>query len=99
MRDRRQGLTDADFEQLKTARDAALSQLAETMAREHLGWDGKEPLHFHTHGTSGCYCACPDGPCQHEFEGWREFEDGNGGERVCKHCGLGAMSHDLRVAP
>lgn len=34
--------------------------------------------------------------CQHDFVGWREFEDGRGGERVCKHCGMGAMEHTLR---
>jgi len=34
--------------------------------------------------------------CEHEFSGWREFEDGNGGERFCQKCGLGAMAHTLR---
>jgi len=34
--------------------------------------------------------------CEHEFAGWREFEDGNGGERFCQKCGLGAMAHTLR---
>jgi hypothetical protein len=33
--------------------------------------------------------------CDHEWAGWREFEDGRGGERVCKKCGLGAMAHSL----
>lgn len=33
--------------------------------------------------------------CEHEWRGWREFEDGRGGERVCKKCGLGAMQHTL----
>jgi len=35
--------------------------------------------------------------CEHAFEGWREFEDGNGGERMSKHCGLGAMAHTLSL--
>lgn len=34
--------------------------------------------------------------CEHEWGGWRAFEDGNGGEQVCKKCGLGAMAHSLR---
>ena len=34
--------------------------------------------------------------CQHEFAGWREFADGNGGEQVCKKCGVGAMKASLR---
>lgn len=35
-------------------------------------------------------------PCEHDFQGWREFDDGNGGEAVCTKCGLGAMAHTLR---
>jgi hypothetical protein len=37
--------------------------------------------------------------CDHEWGGWRNFEDGNGGEQVCKLCGMGAMSHSLRFGP
>lgn len=33
--------------------------------------------------------------CDHDFKGWREFEDGNGGEQVCTKCGMGAMAHTL----
>jgi len=35
--------------------------------------------------------------CDHEFSGWRAFPDGNGGEQVCKKCGMGAMEHSLRT--
>ena len=38
---------------------------------------------------------CADG-ADHDWQGWREFEDGRGGETVCARCGLGAMSHSLR---
>ena len=41
----------------------------------------------------------PKDACQHEFVGWREFADGNGGEAVCKHCGIGAMAYTLRTEP
>ena len=34
--------------------------------------------------------------CKHEFEGWRDFEDGRGGEAICKKCGIGAMAYSLR---
>lgn len=45
-----------------------------------------------------CYCDCPaDGPCEHEFAGWRAFEDGNGGEQVCSKCGMGAMGHSMNL--
>lgn len=35
--------------------------------------------------------------CDHDFKGWREFADGNGGEAVCDKCGMGAMSWSLRT--
>lgn len=37
-------------------------------------------------------------PCEHDFQGWRDFEDGNGCEQVCTKCGLGAMQHSLMSA-
>ena len=40
--------------------------------------------------------VCVDGK-KHEFAGWRDFEDGRGGETVCKHCGMGAMEHTLAL--
>ena len=49
--------------------------------------------------SNGCYCDCPDGPCEHEFGGWREFEDDCGGEQVCSRCGVGSMAHSMRFAP
>lgn len=36
--------------------------------------------------------------CEHDFKGWRNFEDGTGGEQVCRHCGLGAMAWSLHQA-
>lgn len=35
--------------------------------------------------------------CKHEWGGWREFDDGHGGEQICKKCGMGAMAHSLRT--
>ncbi len=37
--------------------------------------------------------------CQHDFQGWRQFDDGRGGEQVCRKCGIGAMAWTLRNAP
>lgn len=37
--------------------------------------------------------------CRHDFKGWREFSDGNGGEQVCTKCGIGAMAYSLRMGP
>lgn len=33
--------------------------------------------------------------CEHHFGGWREFDDGCGGETVCAKCGLGALAYTL----
>lgn len=35
--------------------------------------------------------------CKHDFQGWREFTDGRGGEAVCTKCGMGAMAHSLSL--
>jgi len=51
----------------------------------------QEPVFFHAKRDP---LQCP-GRDKHEFSGWREFEDGNGGETVCKHCGVGAMAYTL----
>lgn len=33
--------------------------------------------------------------CDHDFKGWRAFEDNSGGEQVCTKCGMGAMHYSL----
>lgn len=35
--------------------------------------------------------------CDHDFQGWRDFADGRGGEAVCAKCGMGAMAWSLRT--
>jgi hypothetical protein len=46
---------------------------------------------------SAFFHVTPKDTCQHDFQGWREFEDGNGGEKVCTKCGMGAMAHTLSL--
>ena len=92
--------TESEFEALKRQRDRAFERsVAE--ACERMGWDRNEVTVRKCCGGASqeCYCACPDGPCQHEFDGWREFEGGRGGEQVCSRCGMGAMSHSMRTGP
>lgn len=50
-----------------------------------------EPLTFFECGD--------DGTCEHDFGGWREIEDGLGGERFCQKCGIGAMEWSMRYLP
>lgn len=84
-----------DFDELRRQRDEALERAIQAFCDEH-GWD-RSTVQAHA-SPGGCYCACPDGPCEHDFQGWRAFEDGNGGEQVCTKCGMGAMSHSLHTA-
>lgn len=85
-----------DFDALRAKRNADVDRIVGEVCAKH-GWDpAKVQSNF---DPDSCYCACPEGPCEHDFQGWRDFEDGSGGERVCTRCGLGAMSHDLRCMP
>ena len=90
-----------DFAALRAAREEARRRLVAWMADE-LGSDSRAVL-VHFSGGSGCYCVCPDGPCEHEFEGSRDILDSDddvvGGESFCSLCGMGAMSHSLRCGP
>lgn len=69
--------------------------------------EGKEPCgecHL-SHGETCDVCGATalfihvTPKCDHDFKGWRTFDDGNGGEQVCSKCGTGAMSDSLRNGP
>jgi hypothetical protein len=91
-----------DFDKLRAERDAAITRIVQEAARSLWGDEAAEKVvaaHVNYGGGSpSCYCACADGgPCEHVFTGWRDFEDGCGGETFCEKCGTGAMSHDMHV--
>lgn len=48
-------------------------------------------------GVKFAMCGEPLAPCEHDFQGWRSFEDGNGGEQVCAKCGIGALAYSLTL--
>ena len=83
-----------DFEELRKTRNEAVQKMVDEVAVEMGGKPGEVAHNF---DPNSCYCDCPNGPCEHDFKGWREFEDGLGGEQVCSRCGMGAMSHSLRT--
>lgn len=37
--------------------------------------------------------------CKHEFAGWRSIAGGQGGERFCQKCGIGAMGWSMEFLP
>lgn len=86
-----------DFEALRRRRNESVRDSMMTIARE-MGWkEGDEPPTT-SYDFGACYCACAShGPCEHDFQGWREFEDGLGGETFCSRCGMGAMGHSMRI--
>lgn len=88
--------TQPDFERLREKRNAKVRQSIDDLCAKH-GWDKDKVVS--TFNPDACYCACPEGPCEHDWKGLREFDDGLGNEAVCTRCGTGAMAHDMRVAP
>lgn len=88
--------TDAEFEDLKRQRDAALKGVLESIANE-LGCDPAD-IRVRDCDAGQCYCACPDGPCQHIWDG-PEYSEDNMSSVTCSRCGAVALYHDLRCAP
>lgn len=58
-------------------------------------------VHLDRGGASEtCSCRCPDGPCEHRWDGDpAEFDDGRGWTSTCSRCGMWAINHGMRVAP
>ncbi|HQF32014.1 MAG TPA: hypothetical protein PLJ34_11275 [Hyphomicrobiales bacterium] len=84
-----------DFDALRAARNESVAKVVARLCDEH-GWDPN--FAGTTFDPNACYCACAEGgPCEHDFSGWRDFDDGRGGEKVCSRCGMGAMSHTLHT--
>lgn len=60
---------------------------------------GPESIEFDTHEPPSLFLHVTPRPeaCSHDFTGWRNFEDGSGGEQICSKCGMGAMSYSLHT--
>lgn len=90
--------SDEEFDELKRKRDEAIRAIVKAVCEEE-GWDASE-VKFHSPDMSGCYCACPDGPCQHVWDGAQyTSEDECMFSATCSRCGAVAAYHDLRCAP
>lgn len=89
-------LTDAEFEELKRKRNEATREMVKKLCEEQ-GWDPTKTS-FHASHSDGCYCACPDGPCQHQWDGPDYIEEGMVSV-TCSRCGAPAIYHDMRVGP
>jgi len=98
--------TDEEFADLARKRDESIAAMVAQVCKEH-GWDPAATT-FHASHQHGCYCACPDGPCQHVWDGpqvplgLEEGEDeskASGWSSTCSRCGADAFSHSMRFAP
>lgn len=94
--------TDAEFNELKRKRDEAIAEIRAKICAEQ-GWNPVE-TQMHVSHSSECYCACPDGPCQHIWDGpnWyddKDIENTHCISRTCSRCGEVAIFHDMRNAP
>ena len=88
--------TDAEFEELKRKRDEAIAAAVDALC-EKQGWD-RSKAQVHVSHAGDCYCACPDGPCQHIWDG-PEFQDEGLSSGTCSRCGAVAAFHDMRFMP
>ena len=92
--------TDAEFEELKRKRDEAVEAVVDACCKER-GWD-RSKVTFHAQGASGCYCACPTGPCQHIWDGpevtSNDEDEGFWSSGSCSLCGAVQMFHDIRCS-
>jgi hypothetical protein len=88
--------TDAEFDELKRKRDASIAASIDKLCVEK-GWD-RTKIGFHVSNAGHCYCACPEGPCQHIWDGPEETGD-NYSSATCSRCGCSAISHDMRCGP
>jgi len=90
-----------DFAELRRQRNEARRRLiAELKAKLGISPDDACEPGCACCGDDACYCACPDGPCEHTWDGpdW-ESEDGGTCSVTCSRCGGTAISHDMRVMP
>lgn len=88
--------TDAEFTELKRKRDEAVRAAVEAICKEK-GWDPAKAS-FHCSSMTDCYCDCPDGPCQHIWNG-PEYRESGMSSVTCSRCKMPAIHHDLRCGP
>jgi hypothetical protein len=90
--------TDEEFEELKRKRDESVAAHVAAICAER-GWD-PATASVHVSGAGACYCACPEGPCQHVWDGPDyASEDECCVSITCSRCGTPAVYHDMRCAP
>lgn len=88
--------TDAEFEELKRQSAEATREVVAEIA--HMWGVDPSKLQVHDCSAGKCYCACPDGPCQHIWDG-PEYREENISSVTCSLCGEPEIYHDMRCGP
>jgi hypothetical protein len=89
--------TDAEFDELHRKRAKDMAKLRITFAAK---WGvAAADIQMHDCSTGKCYCACPDGPCQHVWDGPEYNEENMSSVVTCSRCGEPAIYHDMRCGP
>lgn len=83
-----------DFEALRAERNAKRRAWEAKMVAE--GWQAAH--HCALSREDACYCACPDGPCEHTWDG-EPYQSDKLSSAICSRCGALAFSHGMRVMP
>jgi len=88
-------MSEPDFNALRTKRNASVQATMQKIADE----EGIPITSLSTNfNPNKCYCACPDGPCEHKWDGeWYDSQDGLMQSATCSRCGTLAMSHSMGV--
>lgn len=88
-------MTTPDFDALRAKRNESVQASIQKLADEY--GIPVEQLSS-SHNPNACYCACPDGPCEHKWDG-APYESEHCRSVTCSRCGCTAMSHDMRTGP
>ena len=93
--------TDAEFDELTRTGDESIAAIVAAVCAEHEMDPAK--AHVHVSNAGQCYCGCPEGPCQHVWDGPEYTEESDGGgfmsSVTCSRCGTPAIYHDMRCGP
>jgi hypothetical protein len=84
-----------DFVRLRATRNESVRASMQKLADEY---DVPIESLQSTFNPDACYCACPEGPCEHDWTG-PDWESESAVSVTCARCGVRAMSHDMKVGP
>lgn len=84
---------EPNFDLLRAKRNAAVKVSMQKLADE----EGIPIEQLQTnYNPNACYCTCPEGPCEHKWDGKWYVSEGIQ-SATCSRCGTTAFSHSMRT--